>query len=182
MGHPPRDGVPPSPRLGYPPCPRLGYPPPIQGWIGVPPYPRLDQDTPPPPSKAGSGTPPPRQGWIGMGYPPKSWTDTHLWKHNLPSYVRTRAVKRTRISLDKNVGEGVLRDSSRIKMLFVFNHGRKEYTMWHVLINRNDAFLCSNQFFLSSFTCMTGPNHEPAFSLWNWLERGKTGGCSLNSL
>ena len=39
-----------------------------------------------------------------MGYPPypdlrwgtphpKSWTDTHLWKHNLPSYVRTRAVK-----------------------------------------------------------------------------------------
>ena len=26
------------------------------------------------------------------GYPPPR-TDTHLWKHNLPSYVRTRAVK-----------------------------------------------------------------------------------------
>ena len=24
---------------------------------------------------------------------PPPWTDTHLWKHNLPSYVRTRAVK-----------------------------------------------------------------------------------------
>ena len=28
------------------------------------------------------------------GYPPPPpWTDTHLWKHNFPSYVRTRAVK-----------------------------------------------------------------------------------------
>ena len=30
--------------------------------------------------------------WDRVPSPPAPWTDTHLWKHNLPSYVRTRAV------------------------------------------------------------------------------------------
>ena len=65
---PRRLGPPPSKaRLGPPPFKAGLGPPPIPGWIGTP-----------PPSKAGLG--------------PPLWTDTHLWKHNLPSYVRTRAV------------------------------------------------------------------------------------------
>ena len=71
------------PGKGYPlPRPGMGYLLPHPDlWWGTPPRPELD------------GVPPSRP---VMGYPsppPESWTDTHLWKHNLLSYVlRTRAV------------------------------------------------------------------------------------------
>ena len=40
-----------------------------------------------PPKNLRPGTPPKN---LRPGTPP--WIDTHVWKHNLPSYVRTRAV------------------------------------------------------------------------------------------
>ena len=76
-------------------------PPTIQTWDGVPPHhPDLEWGTPLPPTDLGLGTP----------LPPESWTDTHLWKHNLPSYVRTRAVKTFKIvkfrAIEKEGGGG----------------------------------------------------------------------------
>ena len=57
-------------------------------WGGTP---SSHGGVPPPTIRPGMGYPPltirPE-----MGYPPNSLTDTHLWKHNLPSYVCTRAV------------------------------------------------------------------------------------------
>ena len=87
MGYPPRPGMGYPPKLGWGtppdlgqgiplPRPGMGYPP-TQTWDGVPPY--LDLRW---------GTPYPDLRW---GTPPKIWTDTRLWKHNLPSYyVRGR--------------------------------------------------------------------------------------------
>ena len=69
-------GVPPPSRPG------MGYPPPFKPGMGTPPPSRPEMGyPPPPPTDLGRGNP-----------PPESWTDTHLWKHNLPSYVRMRAV------------------------------------------------------------------------------------------
>ena len=44
--------------------------------------------TPPPGQNQNRGTPSPPRKDLGLeaGYPPLPWTDTHLWKHNLPSY------------------------------------------------------------------------------------------------
>ena len=92
------DGVPPHHSdLGW-------VPPTIQTWDGVPPTIQTWDGVTPPPSRSEMGYPPTIHTWDGITPPPhphiwdgvpppESWTDTHLWKHNLPSYVlRTRMV------------------------------------------------------------------------------------------
>ena len=67
-------------RPDTPPDLRLGTP------LDLGPAPTWTWTWDPPPPWPGTPLPGP-----GPGTPPR--TDTHLWKHNLPSYVRTRAVK-----------------------------------------------------------------------------------------
>ena len=128
------DGVPPQsrPGMGYPPSPDLGWgtphpdlgwdTPPVQTWDGVPPCLNLGWGTPPP-SRPDMGYPSPVQTWDGV--PPKSWTDTHLWKHNLPSYVlRTRAViilmQRSSVVIDCLIEPNSLKTVPVIRLFSIF--------------------------------------------------------------
>ena len=101
-----RPGTPLDLRLGTPPNLRLGTPPPGPR-PGTPPW-DLDLGSPSTqtwdPPRTWTLDPPSTWTWdplyldLDLG-PPTTWTwdppwtDTHLWKHNLPSYLRTRAVK-----------------------------------------------------------------------------------------
>ena len=79
----------PCTETGYPPPENLrpGTPLPLKIWDLEPPLPKI-WDLGPPPENLRPGTPPRKS----ETWDPSPWTDTHLWKHNLPSYVRTRAV------------------------------------------------------------------------------------------
>ena len=103
------------PVMGYSPSQTWDGVPPSQTWDGVPPQPDLGwgtpyldlgQDTLPPDLRWGTplslrwGTPYPDLRWgtpspprPGMGYPPPKVEQTHTCENNLPSYVRTWAVK-----------------------------------------------------------------------------------------
>ena len=103
-------------------------------WDWVPPLPHPPEiwDLGPPP-KSETGYPPlPENLRPGTPSPPR--TDTHLWKHNLPSYVRTRAVN-IRAEIEMKTGPCLERRLSK-RYWWSLKHKEK------LILSRKQIFCC----------------------------------------